>query len=230
MQYPRPPRPLPPPPGFPAHLSPSSGSKIPCSKKCGICAGGTLGPLCSRSVFDKKRDEFFEDLKKKRKEFSKPNFDLTSLFFLMYVSMFRIHYGMNRHIPKPHFFSHNPDAIKNWSSDCKRLLQKLRLKFCFPPIDLCERVSRTQPDTKGCCLTQKHWKYLFPELKDSFPILGLFIHRHFLTRSVGLNFLIAQLIPNSRLRIKSLSNLRYYLARRILNSMQKREPFSSSKK
>jgi hypothetical protein len=128
---------------------------------------------------------------------------------------------MNRNIPIPHFFSQNPDAIKKWRSNCSRILDKMHLKFCFPSIDLRELVSRTQPDDKGCCLTQKHWKYLFPELEDFFPVLGLFIRPRFLMRSVGLNFLIAQLIPKSGLNIKSWSIPRYYLARRVLKLMQK---------
>jgi hypothetical protein len=218
----------PPPPGFPKHLLDLESliqNKIPCSSKCGKCGGGAKSSLCSTSVFNQKLEELSELLPKMRRDFSKLDFNLESFIFIMYMSMFRIHFGFNSLIPRPKIFAKNPkDAIKILRANRNSIFQSAILKYCFAPRVLCNLVLGTQPDGKGCCLSKQHWKFLFPELKDDFPVLSLSYRSEFLTRSIGLNFIVAQLIPDSCLSLQSWSSLRYSLARRVLNSMQKSAP------
>ena len=219
------------PPGFPPHLFDLESvkrKKIPCSSKCGTCAGGSKGPLCHVSSFDWNLRYLSTKLQKMRRDFSKLEFNLESFIFIMYMSMFRIHFGFNHTIPRPKNFAKN-DVIKNLRANRNSIFQSAILKYCCAPRDLCDLVLGTQPDGKGCCLSKEHWKFLFPELKDDFPVLSLSFRSEFLTRSIGFNFIVAQLIPDSCLSLQSWSSLRYSLARRVLNSMQKSAPVPAPK-
>jgi len=218
------------PPGFPPHLSdlkslePLKQKKIPCSSKCGTCAGGSKGHLCHVSVFDWNLRYLSTKLPKMRREFSKLKFNLESFIFIMYMSMFRIHFGFNRVIPRPKFFTQNPNDVKRFlRANRDSIFQRKTWEYCHPPRDLCELVLKTQPDGKGCCLSKEHWKFLVPELEDTFPILSESLRSKFLPRTIALNFLVGKLIPESCL------SLRYSIARRVLNSMQKSAPVPAPK-